>query len=274
MKAFQNEAGATLSYEDHGDGLPVLVLHGAYSTHHELLSALDSTLAGYGGLRRLYPDLPAMGASPRHDSIQSSNDVLDLLEEFIDDQNGESPLLLIGHSFGAHLARGLALRRSNQVIGMTLICPMLPAAMEPEPHTIVQSVVDPTSLLDVDEVDEYLGYFVVHTEETVERFRSAVAPSLGHFHSESVERIMNGWRLHPDPDQASFNAPTLIVTGRRDSATGYRVQAGLLDRYPRGTYVVLADSGHALPHERPDVLGALIGDWLAASRTTGGGLPS
>jgi len=270
MKVFQSEAGATLSYEDHGAGLPLLALHGAYSTHHELLSALDSTLAGHGGLRRMYPDLPGMGASPRHDSIQSSNDVLDLLEEFIDDQNGQSPLLLIGHSFGAHLARGLALRRSNQVIGLTLICPMLPAAMEPEPHTIVQSSVDPTGLLDADEIDEYLGYFVVHTEKTVERFRRAVAPSLGHFDSECVERIMNGWRLDPEPDQMRFNAPTLIVTGRQDSATGYKAQAGLVDLYPRGTYVVLADSGHALPHERPDVLGALIADWLTASRTTRG----
>jgi pimeloyl-ACP methyl ester carboxylesterase len=46
---------------------------------------------------------------------------------------------------------------------------------------------------------------------------------------------------------------------------GYREQVALIDRYPRASYVVLADGGHALPHERPEVLTALIGDWLASS---------
>lgn len=76
---------------------------------------------------------------------------------------------------------------------------------------------------------------------------------------------MTEWRLEPDPDEAEFSASTLIVTGRHDSAVGFREQVALIDRYPRASYVVLANSGHALPHERPEVLAALLGDWLASS---------
>src|SRR5687768_12477302 len=111
MKIFRSEAGAKLSFDDVGHGHCVLAIHGAYSTHHELAFALEPMFAPYETYRRLYPDLPGMGGSPPHNSIQSSNDVIDLLEHFVDDQIGQSPLLVIGHSYGAHLARGFAVRR-------------------------------------------------------------------------------------------------------------------------------------------------------------------
>lgn len=270
MKVLRSDTGSTLSYDDVGHGTCVLAIHGAYSTHHELASALEPILAPYGNYRRLYPDLPGMGASPPHSSIQSSNDVIDLLDYFVDDQNGQSPLLLVGHSYGGHLARGLAARRPRQVVGMALICPLIPGAMNPEPHTVVHSDVDPAALLDPSDLDEYLGYFVVYTDETVQRFNAAVVPSMGRFDGDAVERIMSEWSLHPDPDGTAFDAPTLIVTGRHDSVVGYREQGALVDRYPGASYVVLAGSGHALPHERPDLLAALIGDWLASSTSSVG----
>jgi len=269
MPTFHNTAGATLEYDEFGEGRCVLVLHGAYSTRHELVAALEPTFERHSGLRRLYPDLPGMGASPQHDSIQSSNDVVGLLDQFVADQADRSPLLLVGHSYGGHLARGLAVRLPGQVAGMALICPLLPGTMDPEPHTVVESDVDPVALLGEGEVDEFLGYFVVHTEETVERFKAAVAPSIGRFDGAAVERIMSEWKLDPDPDGTTIDAPTLTVTGRNDSTVGYRKQAALAEHNPRATYAALADTGHALPHERPDLLAALIGDWLRRTARTG-----
>jgi pimeloyl-ACP methyl ester carboxylesterase len=271
MKMFQDDTGATLGYHDTGDGICVLAIHGAYSTHHELASALEPMLARYESFRRLYPDIPGMGASPPHNSIQSSNDVVDLLGRFVDNQVGLGQLLIIGQSYGAHLARGLAARRPRQVAGMALICPLMPGAMNPEPRAVVQSDVDPAALLDPSHVDEYAGYFVVHTEETVQRFKDAVVPSMGSYDGDAVERIMSEWRLDPDPDESAFDAPTLIVTGRHDSFVGYREQMALIDRYSRASHVVLADTGHALAHERPDILSGLIGDWLTSSMAPAGG---
>src|SRR5688572_14619274 len=118
MKMFHSDAGATLRYDDVGQGHSVLAIHGAYSTHHELSSVLEPMVAPYGIYRRLYPDLPGMGGSPAHNSIESSNDVIDLLEHFVDDQIGPDSLLVIGHSYGGHLARGLAARRPRQVAGL------------------------------------------------------------------------------------------------------------------------------------------------------------
>lgn len=266
MKTFTTDAGATLSYDDRGEGPCVVALHGAYSTHEEIAAFLDPVLGPPRSMyRRLYPDLPGMGTSSPHPSIRTSNDVIDVLEQLIDTAVGPTPLRLIGHSFGAHLARGLAARRPQQVVGLALLCPMLPGAMNPEPHVVLQAEGDPAAGLDPDHVDDYLGYFVIHTPDTATRFNEAVAPSLGRFDADAVERVMGAWNLDPDPDLVAFDAPTLILAGRHDSVVGFREQIGLIDRYPKSSYAVISDAGHALPHERRDLATAMIDDWLAST---------
>lgn len=258
-----NRAGAELNFTSSGRGTPVLVLHGAYSAHEEIRAAVEPVLSLGVRYRGIYPDLPGMGATPAHGSIQSSNDVLDLLGDLIDSEIAGDPFLIMGHSFGGHLARGIAARYPQQVAGMALICPLMPATMNAEEHVIVRTCDEATHMIDPDHVDDYTGYFVVQTPETARRFRAAVVPVLGRWDGDAVHRVMENWALDPNPDTTSFDQPTLVLTGRHDSTVGYRDQVDLLDRYPGATYVAVADAGHALPHEHPELFAHLVGDWLA-----------
>jgi pimeloyl-ACP methyl ester carboxylesterase len=52
------------------------------------------------------------------------------------------------------------------------------------------------------------------------------------------------------------------VAGRQDSAVGYSRAWELLEQFPRATFAVLDGAGHALPHEQPELLGALVTEWL------------
>lgn len=54
----------------------------------------------------------------------------------------------------------------------------------------------------------------------------------------------------------------LLVTGRPDSTVGYAGAWDLLEDYPRATFGVLDRAGHALPHEQPELLRALVPEWL------------
>lgn len=146
---------------------------------------------------------------------------------------------------------------------MALICPMTPTAMDSEAHVVVRAEADAIGLVDPSLRDDFAGYFVVRTPETADRFNAAVAPSTGRFDAEAVGRVMEAWRVEPDPDNAPFDNPTLIVTGRNDSFTGSRGPMALIDLYPRASFAVLADSEHALPHERAGLLAALVTGWLA-----------
>lgn len=247
--------GGTLAWAEDGEGPAVLALHGAYSTHAELRTALDPMLRGR---RRIYPDLPGHGSSS---GVTSAAEAVTALEGLIDHALGHAPVLVLGHSFGAHLARGLAARRPNQIQGLALICPLVPGDMEPaEPSVVADD--GSAAQLSPTQADTFTGYFVIRTATTLARYRTAVAPALDCWDDAAVTHLMSDIDLDLDHD---YPHPVLVMTGRQDAWVGYRQHAGLLEAYPRATSIVLADTGHALPHERPEALATALRHWLACS---------
>lgn len=66
-------------YVQHGEGVPVLVLHGAGVDHREVEACFEPALRAVGGHRRIYPDLPGMGQTRAPAALRSADDVLDVL---------------------------------------------------------------------------------------------------------------------------------------------------------------------------------------------------
>src|SRR5687768_14442666 len=110
---------------ERGDGLPLVALHGAGVDHREVMACLDPVFDGVAGYRRIYPDLPGMGRTPAPETVNSADDVLDVLLSFIDELLGDQPLLVAGHSAGGYFAQAIARRRPQQILGLMLLCPLL-----------------------------------------------------------------------------------------------------------------------------------------------------
>ena len=87
-----------------------------------------------------------------------------------------------------------------------------------------------------------------------------MAPGAALADEAALGRILSGWTV--DVGAQICASPTLIVAGRRDSVAGSADAAGLLDHYRHATLAFLAEAGHALLHERPQLVAALVGDWL------------
>ena len=220
--------GPHLHHVEHGSGRPVLAIHGAYSAHEEMVGYLEPFFRTRPGHRRIYVDLPGMGASSA-DGISGPDDALDAIAAVVDDRIGDEPFLVVAQSYGGYLARGLVDRRPAQVAGLALICPLLISGGFAGEHAAVHVAGDVEGLLTPEQDAEYRGYFVVQTPETAQRFVDAVAPVLGRFDGPAVERIMEG-RLDPDPDESGVSAPTLIVTGRQDTVVGFVGQGDLREQ--------------------------------------------
>jgi pimeloyl-ACP methyl ester carboxylesterase len=62
--------------------------------------------------------------------------------------------------------------------------------------------------------------------------------------------------------EKSFARPVLIVAGRQDTTVGYRDAWDILESYPRATFAVLDRADHVWPVEQPNLLAALVDDWL------------
>ncbi len=256
---------ARVHYVEHGSGVPLVALHGAGVDHREIEAAIEAVVASEAGCRRIYPDLPGMGRSTA-DGLACNDDVVTLLCDFID-HLGKGPVMLLGHSYGAYLARGVAARRPQAVLGLALLCPVAEKSENLPAHQVVQQDSDAYDELDPLLQQGFDEYFVLRTPATARRYRDHVVPGIAMVDEVALGRIFGGWPV--DVGSEAYPAPTLIVAGRRDSVVGYTDAVQLLDRYPHGTLAVIEDAGHALLHERPAVLGALLGDWLARARWSG-----
>jgi pimeloyl-ACP methyl ester carboxylesterase len=246
---------AVVHYVEHGSGRPVLVLHGAGVDHREAEACFEPVFDGVAGLRRIYPDLPGMGRTVAPDSMRSADDVLETLLTFADEVMGETGYLLVGHSAGAYYAQAIAAKRPAHVAGLALVCPLLPGRRDIPEHRVVAG-----SGLIGDDV--FRSYFVVQTQEMLERYERYVAPAAALVDQAALERIGEQWELTPDHAPA-YAGPTVVVAGRLDSMVGYAAATDLVDHYPDASLAVVDDAGHALPHEQPELLRALLAEWLA-----------
>ncbi len=243
-------------YVEHGEGVPVLALHGAGVDHREVMACLDPVFDALTGFRRIYLDLPGMGRTPAPETIRSADDVLGVLLAFIDGVVGDQPLLVAGHSAGGYYAQAIAGQRPEQAVGLALLCPLLAGIHDVPAHEVIVSSGDIGD-------DEFRDYFTVQTAETLDRYERYVQPAGQLADQSALARIGEQWELTVRPqEKAPYRRPTLVVTGRQDSALGYSRAWELLEHYPRATFAVLDRAGHALPHEQPELLRALVTEWL------------
>ncbi|MEV5833484.1 alpha/beta hydrolase [Nocardia sp. NPDC052112] len=255
--------GVSVHYVEYGDGTPILMLHGSGVDHRELVGTMEPIFGDRRDYRRIYPDLPGMGRTSAPDTINSSDDVVDLVLGVVDVVIGARDFLVIGHSSGGYFASAIANRRRDQVRGLAVICPLVEDLRDIPEHQVVHCSGDPTGVPGPDDRTDFASYFVVHTPAMRERYQKYVAPAIPLADQGAIERIGEHWRLHPGPeDGPPYPNPTLILTGRQDSSVGYTGQWNLIEHYPRATFAVLDRAGHALPHEQGDLVDALITEWL------------
>ena len=257
----------TLHHVTHGEGTPVLALHGWSPDHRLMTGCLEPIFAKLPGYRRLYPDLPGMGQSPAG-SIDSSDGIMAAVREFIDAEIGDEPFVLIGESYGGYLARALVAERPSQVLGLGLICP-IGVALEHAERTVPEHVVlevdaEAIAGLSPQAAEDFTGITVLQTADVLRQYEQDVVPGLDAMDVEAMERIRKNWALTIAPESGPvYTRPSLILCGRQDSVTGYADQYPLTAHYPRATYAVLDMAGHNLQIEQPELLDVLIRDWLA-----------
>lgn len=259
---------ASLHYVERGAGVPVVALHGWMPDHRLMLGCLEPVFAARPGYRRLYPDLPGMGASPAGPEIEGSDDLLAAVHAFVDETVGDEPFLLVGESYGGYLARGVIRDRPRRVLGLALICPVgvleharraLPPRQVLRPDPRVFDGLAPGV------AEGFAQMSVVQTGQILDRYLHEIQPGLEAADTEAMGRIQRRWALNRDPDDAShppFVRPTLILLGRQDDAVGYADQLRLLPGYPRATLAVLDVAGHNLQLEQPHLFDTLMLDWV------------
>jgi pimeloyl-ACP methyl ester carboxylesterase len=268
-----NVRGVDVHYVEHGAGRPVVLIHGFMADHRLMAGCMEPVFAQMPGYRRIYVDLPGMGETKGADWIRTSDDMLDLVMEFIDAVLGQQRFLIAGQSYGGYLARAVVRRARERVDGLMLLCPVVVAAhagrtvpahkVLERDEAVAQLMNDPdvrdTLMRDFDDIA------VVQTACTWRRAQQEVAPGLELANRRFLARLRNrgyAFTRHPPVDGPPFDKPALILVGRQDASVGYVDAWPLLEQYPRASFAVLDRAGHRLQMEQPILFEALVTDWL------------
>jgi pimeloyl-ACP methyl ester carboxylesterase len=259
----QTVRGVRIRLFEGGQGPPLLLLHGfggAAWNFTELVPLL-------AGRRLLIPDLPGHGGSAPLPAVTMSG-LADVVAELL-----PGPLPVLGHSMGGVVALRLAERHPELVSGLVLAAPagITSSTRLSEASLAFAGMVQPARIAGrhVDRIAESprLRRLVFG------RFEVSNADALS---GRAVHGFLRGPRLHTDAlgagialardDPRAFldrvGCPTLVLFGARDQQVP--VEDGF--EYARllgASLRLVADCGHLLIGERPDVCARAVLDFCA-----------
>lgn len=252
-----------------GRGTPVVVLHGLSIDHRGIAGSLEPVFDRVDGFKRLYLDIPGMGESPRTEQA-TADALVAAIDEVVAELVGSRPFLLLGQSYGAYLARGVASGRGGQVLGLAQIVPVV------EPTPAERILPDPVKLVVDDEsmsalpqpfLDGFRPLMVVESPEIAAALARDIVPALAIADHEFIAELQEaGYGLSLAEPGSAPDGPGLVVCGRYDAVVGYEQAAALAAASPNTTLAVLDGAGHMAELERASVVAALVEDWLRRCR--------
>lgn len=232
---------------------PVILIHGAGGTH----------LYWPPQIRRLHDqrifavDLPGHGKSEGvgHQTID------DYAEHILDFMKAVklNSAILVGHSMGSAIALTVALRSPKQVSALGLVGSGSKLRVS---QAILQSTSDPSTFMDaVHMVNDFSfsGHANARLKELGEQKLSETRPTVlyGDFSACDAFNVT---------DQLSkISAPTLIVCGADDKMTPPKYSELLRDNISNSRMEIVANAGHMVMIEQPEVVAGLLTDFFNAT---------
>lgn len=256
-------------YEIYGKRSPILMIHGFMPDHRIMKGCMEPIFEARDNYRRIYFDLPGMGKTSGPEWLRNSDQILDIVLEFIDRVIPNENFIIASESYGCYLARGIISKKLDNVDGVLFICPLIVPIPEkrelPLEHKVLRRDPNALSNLSKSEAEEFEGNVVVQSQKIWERYRDEVLTGLEAADEDFLNAIFEkGYAFTFDVDQLvnDFNKPTLFLLGRQDIAVGYKDAWKIIDNYPRATFVILDEAGHNLQIEKANLFNSLVIEWL------------
>lgn len=260
--------GITVYYEEYGEGKPIIMIHGYYPDHRLMSGCMEPVFSKREGYRRIYLDLPGMGKTNGEAWIDSSDEMLQVILEFIDKVIPDENFLITGESYGGYLARGVIYHMAKRVDGLLLLCPSIIADRSKRNlplHTVIEPDNALLAALSKEDAEEFGAMAVVQSREIWDRYEKEIISGVKLANAPFLERLRNeGFSFSFDVDSLNekYEKPVLFLLGRQDSSVGYKDAWDILDNFPRGTFAVLDRAGHNLQLEQAEIFNVLVDEWL------------
>lgn len=256
-----------LHYLDHNPSgaQTVVLLHGlgVNSASWQLqLPALEQ--AGY---RALVPDIRGFGASRYPNGAAGIPTLAGDILHFLEAVPGTGDRVhLAGISMGGVIAQQIVLQRPELVDKLVLVntfaC-LRPKSLRIWAFFLLRFLLAHTLGIPVQARAAASRLFPYPEQEPL---RQSFIEQLLQADPRSYRRAMRSLaRVDTRPRLAEIQAPTLIVTGERDTTVPPELQAELASSIPGARRVVIPDAGHAVTADQPDRFNQVLIDFFSSS---------
>lgn len=269
--------GATLYYEEHGKGVPVVFVHGAGGNHMSWWQQIPEFARRYRCItldqRGWGLSLDSDGAGPAAlvDDLGSLLDHLEIDETF-----------LIAQSMGGLACFGLAVRQPARVRGLVLantFAGMRRAVWQASSEDVRQSVRDIWERRQTDTVKRALS------REFSGRYRDRAflyrqirllnEHGPNHHHARSrVDRYRalerSGELAFTGEQLAAAKVPVLFIGGEHDEVMPVVLMEIAKDMIPGARLTIVPGAGHSVYFEQPETFNHIVGEFLASCSASSG----
>ena len=240
----------TLEVEDHGDGVPVVLLHG-FPLSSEMWTPIRAAVEQ--AARLITPDLRGFGGSdaPQGDYGMETlaDDVLRLADSL-----GLERFVLGGHSMGGYVALRLAARHPERLAGLILVDTRA-SADAPEGRSRRAIAIE---TIRRGEAPAFLDEFVPNllgpsTRQRAPKLVAELRAIAAEIPDHVLAGCLAGMRDRPDSSDvlAGLDVPALVVVGQEDTVTPPEAAHAMASALPRARLALVPLSGHTPSVERP-----------------------
>ena len=264
--------GGLVAYRRSGEGTPVVALHSSASSSGQWKMLRDDLTDRHCVVM---PDLPGYGETSERPRSRSGSPgwadtalpIIALIE------HGETPVHLVGHSYGGALAVLIAIHRPELVRSLTLFEPVLfhflkqGGAEDAALFNKIESVAGTMAAALADDVPDIgMAHFIDFWngtgawEKTPPALREKLATMTALIVGEFGTGFAETWAID---DCTTIAVPTLMLSGGRSPAVSRRVADIAAQAIPDARHVVFPDVGHMAPLTHPGLVNPLIAGHIA-----------
>jgi pimeloyl-ACP methyl ester carboxylesterase len=242
-----------VSIEEHGPttGTPVVFLHGLVGLNDHWEGVVDGIK---GASRCMLVQMPLLGLTDEDCSIDGATTLtIRLLEQ----QLRGTPAVLVGNSFGGHIAAKIAIRRSDLVKGLVLAG----ASGVIEKSIVADVQIRPSREWLERKIGELFFDRSKMNPADVDRAHKELS---GRASARAMVKLSRTARKNHLGDELSLiKCPTLIVWGREDIVTPPEACETFAKLIPRSRVVWFDRCGHAPMIEKPEAFAQAMREFLA-----------
>jgi pimeloyl-ACP methyl ester carboxylesterase len=263
--------GATLYFEEHGKGLPLVFVHGAGGNHMSWWQQVPEFARRY---RCVTFDQRGWGLSLDSDGAGPAALVADLagLLDHLEIAEG----FLVAQSMGSLAAFGLAVRQPSRVKGLVLantFAGMRRAVWLASSDDVRQSVRDIWERRQAETVKRALSreFSSRHKDRAFlyKQIRLLNEHGPNHHHAGTrVDRYRalerSGELAFTAEQMASVTAPALFIAGEHDEVMPVVLMEVASQMVPGARLVVVPGAGHSVYFEQPETFNQVVGEFLSS----------